>query len=296
MVGKGYQLLDDKTQYGIIIGMEKGGVTMRAAVFSLILMLILSLSAYAAEKSRLVICGTGDSQSILREVAPMFEKLHPDVDVDVPDSIGSSGGIRMTAQGRCDLGRVARPIKKKEEKYNLKYQVFAYSPVVFAANLDGRASIELTTEEILDIFKGRVKTWKPFTGIDAPIYVANREPGDSSRRVLEKTLPGWKNIEHFEGKTIYSTPELVDILLQNPYTIGYGPYAMLGKKGLSIVAIDGYLPTIENIQRGDYRPVTPFGIVWKGRLEGRKRDFVEFLFSPQVKELFLKRGLIPAKR
>ncbi len=264
-----------------------------AGVFLISLLFVFQSSLQA--KERLLICGTGDSQSILREIAIMFEKTHPDVDVEVPDSIGSSGGIRMTAKGRCDLGRVARRLKEKEKKYQLKYRLFAYSPVVFAANLKGRSSLGLTSEEILDIFKGKIRTWKPFIGEDRPIYVANREPGDSSRRVLEKTMPGWKNIKTFAGATVYSTPELVSTLIKNPYTIGYGPLAMLQNRGLTLISIDGYGPDVKNVQKGLYRHLTPFGIVWKGRLEGNRKAFVDFLFSPQVRELLLKRGLIPAK-
>ncbi len=261
----------------------------------IVILFLLSFS-FAQQRKRLVICGTGDSQSILREIAGLFEKYYPDIDVVVPDSIGSSGGIRMTAAGKCDLGRVARNLKKKEQKYHLNYMLFAYSPVVFAANLGGRKTLNLSTEEILDIFAGKIKTWKPYIGEDRPIYVANREIGDSSRRVLEKTFPGWKNIKHFAGKTIFSTPELVSVLTNNRYTIGYGPLSMLQERGLTIISIDGFAPDIKNVQNGRYRHLTPFGIVWKGRLDGYKKAFVDFLYSKRVRELLLKRGLIPVQR
>ena len=271
--------------------MKRGCLLGLVLVFSLV---VFTDSAYA--KDRIVICGTGDSQSILREMAVLFERHHPDIDVDVPDSIGSSGGIRMTARGRCDLGRVARKLKRKEQKYHLKYLPFAYSPVVFAANLGGMKTLSLSTEEILDIFAGKIKTWMPYIGQDRPIYVANREPGDSSRRVLEKTFPGWRNIKHFAGKTVFSTPELVSVLTNNRYTIGYGPLSMLQDRGLTIISIDGFAPDIKNVQDGRYRYLTPFGIVWKGRLEGPSRSFVDFLFSKEARALLLKRGLIPSKR
>ena len=70
-------------------------------------------------KQSLVIAGTGDSQKLFREIANAFEKTNSGTKIVVPDSIGSGCGIRSAAQGKCDLGRVARPLKGKEKNISL---------------------------------------------------------------------------------------------------------------------------------------------------------------------------------
>ncbi len=73
---------------------------------------MLFITTHAAADQRVTICGTGDSQAMLRSLALAYEKQHPGVSIDVPDSNGSSGGIKATASGKCDLGRVARPLQE----------------------------------------------------------------------------------------------------------------------------------------------------------------------------------------
>ena len=76
-------------------------------------------------QNELTIPGTGACQTILREVASSFNESNPSFEVLVPDSTGSSGGIRSVGEDEYILGRVAREIKDDEMDYDLSYLVFA---------------------------------------------------------------------------------------------------------------------------------------------------------------------------
>lgn len=256
--------------------------------------MIIIMRGEGAAVQKIVICGTGDSQQLLLMLAEDYEKEHPGTTIDVPDSIGSGGGIRAVAKGDCDLGRVARPIKEKEEKLDLNYTLFALSPVVIAANRSVDGIDSLSTGQIIDIFSGMTKTWDELGGSSGKIFVANREAGDSSRTVLEKTLPGFRDISTFAGKTVYTTPETIDTLSKYKNTIGYVPFAMVMNTDLKVIKIDGIAPSLENVMDGKYRPVTPFGLVWKGELDGPAKAFTDFIFGARGKEIIKQYGAVPA--
>jgi len=74
-----------------------------AGVFFIVIM----LCPFIRAEETVVVCGTGDSQSLLRRLATEFERKNPGIKIEVPESIGSSGGIKATAKGECDIGRVA---------------------------------------------------------------------------------------------------------------------------------------------------------------------------------------------
>ena len=64
--------------------------------FKIVLLLLMTTlwATPALSIERLVIPGTGDSQKLLREAARYFEQKDPNVIIDIPESVGSVGGIK----------------------------------------------------------------------------------------------------------------------------------------------------------------------------------------------------------
>ncbi|MEW6600551.1 MAG: substrate-binding domain-containing protein [Nitrospirota bacterium] len=266
-----------------------------AGVLLLLVLTIIFTGTSGLGAQKITVCGTGDSQSLLTIIAREFMKENSGVIVEIPDSIGSRGGIRSTADGDCDLGRTARPFREDELKYELGYRVFAYSPVVFAVNPKGVGVHNLSTHQIIGIYSGKIASWKEVGGKDEKLYIANREKGDSSRIILEEHLEGFKDIQSFAGKIIYTTPETADTIAEYESTIGYVPLSLALYKHLNVMSIDGISPSVENVQNGTYKYSSPFGIVWKGKPSAPANAFLEYLFSPAAQKLIIHFGAVPAR-
>lgn len=257
--------------------------------------LVFLVSAAAAVEPRVLVEGSGDSQELLRGLAQAFSTTHPELVVEVGESIGSTGGVRAVAGGRSELGRVSRPLNDKERYFGLEYQVFAWSPVVFAANLPGGCLDNLASEQILGIYSGAISSWKELGPCpDQKIYLAVREEGDSSRRVLEQALPGFQEIDTPAGKVIYSTPQTVEILETVPFTLAYVPLAALGGSKLVVFRLDSVAADAAAVLRGDYPAVTPFALVWKKPLSATARMFLDFVGSPAGEKIIRDFGVVPA--
>ncbi len=255
---------------------------------------VLLAAGGASAQEKLVVCGTGDSQTVLRNLGAAFGKVNPSTAVEVPDSIGSTGGIEATARGECGLGRVARQLKDKEKGLGLSYGVFAFSPVVFVA--DAAAGVDgLTRQQILDIFSGKTTAWKAVGGADLPIAVVSREAKDSSRGELNDHLEGFKAIESPVGVTANKTPEAVELLTKTKGAIGYLPLAMTRGTQLRVLKVDGVEPSPAAVLQGKYLTVTPFGLVWKGELGGAAKGFYDFIRSEAGQKILIDYGVVPAK-
>lgn len=250
-------------------------------------------AAFAVEN--LIVCGTGDSQALLNTVARQFEAGHSQALVSVPDSIGSGGGIRAVAAGKCGLGRVARLLKKKEQKFNLNYLLFAQAPVVFVVHPSVNWLHSLTEAEIVAIYSGTLSNWQKLGGPDAKIYVANRDSGDSSRIIVDKGVSGFRGITHFAGQEIFSTPENVTILTTTKNTIGFLPLSEVENTNLHILRLNNVAASPENVGNGNYPLVVPLGLIWKGELTALSASFMEYLTSPQGQEIIAAHGAIPVK-
>jgi len=262
-------------------------------ILLLVAAVLLVINGQCLALEKITVAGTGDSQDLLRTLATSFEAHHPGVEVEVPESIGSSGGIRMVAAGNVDLGRVARPIKESEKQYNLHYRQFALTPVVFGVH-PGVSINNLSNQDIVSIYSGQVTNWSALGGKDHKIYVADREKGDSSRTVLEGHVPGFNEIQNFAGKIVYSTPEAAKTIDSFEYTIGYLPLSMTADTKIKVLNYNGVSPSAENVQSGKYPLAVPLGIVWKGELKGLAKEFVEYLFSAEGKQTIVSHGDIPA--
>ncbi len=241
----------------------------------------------------LTISGTGDSQELLVELAKKFERLNPSVTVNLPNSIGSGGGIKQVIHDNCKLGRTARPLKKSEISEGIKEIIFAYSPIVFVVNND-EIKANFTSQNILDIFSGKIKRFEDITNcaIKGKFYVLRRESGDSSLIVLENNFIWFKDIKNYAGKIIFSSLQTKNILLKYKNTIGYISLANIKDTTLKIINVDNTLPTKENILNGKYKLVTPFALVYKNKLQGIEKQFVEFLKTKEAKEVMQNFGVV----
>ncbi|RJX35131.1 MAG: phosphate ABC transporter substrate-binding protein [Desulfurivibrio sp.] len=253
-------------------------------------------AAGPAEKT-LVICGSGDSQNLLRQLAKAYEQSHAGVHLDVPDSIGSGGGIKAVAAGKCDLGRVARPLKKKEQDLRLAYLLFADSPVVFAVNSSVRGISSISSGQVVGIFSGAITRWSEIGGPPEKIYVANREKGDSSRTIIEKQLPGFAAIDKPVGQILYTTQENVAAINRYKHTIGYASLSEAGNQpNLVLLRLDNVAPDRENVRRKRYKLVAPFGLVWKDPPDQEVKNFIDFLYSPAAEKIMADHGVFSALR
>jgi phosphate transport system substrate-binding protein len=256
--------------------------------------LLLCPLAHAAES--ITVAGTGDSQHLLRQLVLEFQKTRPDSQVLIPNSVGSGGGIKLLVAGRTDLARIARPLKPKEQAEGLTARIFAYSPIVFVANLPEACIDNMSDDNFLAMLRGEISNWSQLGDCpDHKIYIANREEGDSSKTVLEQEIPEINNIPNPVGRTIYSTPEAFTTLNQYPFSFGYLPKAQIQKSGLTILKHNGIEASKKNIQDGSYKLVVPLGIVWREQPTGLTKEFLDYLFSPEAKQLMEKLHAVPVK-
>ena len=248
----------------------------------------------AGNPKMLVIPGTGDSQVLLSNLAQLYMKNRPGITVEIPESVGSGGGIRSVVTGKNEIARIARPLTEKESSQGLNARFFAQAPIVFAVSPGLGGVTNLSFEQIIGIYSGKIQQWDGLGG-GGKIYVMRREAGDSSRTVLESLIPGFKGILTPAGAVVYTTPDAVQILQSSPNTIGYLPMPATAGTGLKVLSVAGIAPSAANVRQKKYQLVVPFALVWKETLSPLAQDFLDFLSSPAARKLMLEHGVIPVE-
>jgi phosphate transport system substrate-binding protein len=262
-----------------------------AIIFTLCLLCLSPINVRAQETLRVL--GTGENQEVVRALGKAFETKQAGVTVEVPDSIGSGGGIKALQKGATDLARTGRPLKDTE-KSGLTEVLFGKTAVVFATHPSVTGVKNLTGAQIAGIYTGAITNWKEVGGPDAKIYPTSREIGDSARIVLEASMPGFKDLT-LVSKEFFSSTEAVKGVEDNAFTIGYVTMAAAKGHALNILKIDDKDPAAKADGTVDYPYLVPFYLVHTDTLLPLAKQFIDFAHSDEGKAVILATGAIAAK-
>jgi phosphate transport system substrate-binding protein len=240
----------------------------------------------AAAAEEITVVGTGNGMALLNSLGKAFMEATPDATVVVPPSIGSSGGIKAVGRDEFKIGRVARPIKDKEQHFGLTYLPFAKIPVVFFTHPDVGVA-DLTTQQICDIYSGKIDNWKAVGGKDGKIRVIRREDGDSSLLVLLASFPGFKDISLTpKSKTTFTDQETLELTARKEGTIAFGNYINAKQYDVTVVSIEGKKPT-----NSDYPCTGTLALIFKEiNKTGVIAQFVDFATSPTAQKVIIDAG------
>lgn len=265
-------------------------------LFQVVLVFLASSTVFAEQ---LLIPGTGANEIILGELAAAFNAENPGHEVIIPPSVGSGGAIRLVGTDKNIIGRVARPIKDNEVKYGLESLVFAKDMVVFAVG--AKVGIhELSSQQLADVFSGKVENWQDVGGNDTLVRLLIREPEDSSLLKIKEKLAIFREITFSDrAKMLFHDYEMVNALNKFTTVIGWLTKASMAgvDPSVTLIKVNGIAPTQENVYDGKYPLTLEYGLVYKkGNLNGLARKFVDFIFSSKGSRVLVEKGLVPVNQ
>lgn len=242
-----------------------------------------------AKADELIVVGTGDGVEMFQAVAKRFRDIEPTIEVKIPPSIGSGGGIAAVGSGTAKLARVARVLTEAERARGLIYVPVAKISCAFFVHPSAGVT-QLSGEQLAGIYAGRISNWKDVGGADQRIRVVRREEADSTLTTLRATMPGWRDLEITErSKTATSTQEAVETVRLTDGAIGFGPFSRLLDIGTQVLKIDGLHPLDPH-----YSSSGEIAYVYKqGALTPEAEKFIAFTRITDAGSVIREFGAIP---
>jgi phosphate transport system substrate-binding protein len=244
----------------------------------------------SAHASELSVVGTGDGIELLRALGAAYSAENPQLAIAVPPSIGSGGGLAAVGSDKEILARVARPLTDSERAAGLvATPVFRLPSAFFVHPSAGVAG--LTTQQLVDIYTGRVTNWREVGGKDLRVKVVRREDQDSTLLVLRQSMPGWKDLVFTEkSKTAVTTQDCVNTVGDVEGAIGFGPYTKALEIDHVVLRINGLFPTDDNYPSA----VTVLFVHKKSTVTPEALRFVDYVKTAKAKVLLTGMGGVPA--
>jgi phosphate transport system substrate-binding protein len=243
---------------------------------------------------KVVISGSGGTATLLKPLAEAFRHQgHSNWSFEFLSGAGTSGGVKGALDGTLDLGAMARPPKDEELAQGLKYIHFATDRVAFVTTQDIAISA-LTSQQVKDIFAGKITNWAEVGGPDATINLLVRDEDETNTQILRKTL--FEETPFPTGAVVFTGEgDLRKALTSSSQAIAYVSYGglKLEKVPANTVVVDGLDPT--DFSR-DYPYTKPAGVAYIPANAAKVQPFLDFIVSEEARKLLAEQGTpAPAK-
>ncbi len=265
-----------------------------------------------AETTSIKIGGSSTMAPIIAKCADNFTdeyKTWNKVDSSLPEepiviyvSTGGSGfGLKSAADGTFDFGMVTKDLKDEEEKQFAGGSIVQLGSDVLdigvnSANPVAQVKPDLSTEELVAIFSGKIKTWKELDPAlpDRPIVVAVRDVGGGASDVFDKAVMKGTAISP-SALQIPSMGALAGKIMDNADTIGYVSSGLVNQNPdkIKALSVDGIAPTLQNITSGKYKIGRPLLLLSKDKPDSRQQLFLDYLQSDKCMKVVEDMGYIP---
>lgn len=224
--------------------------------------------------------GSTTVQPVAEQLGEAFTAKYPKVKVIVQGG-GSSVGIKAAADGTVDIGAASRDLKESE-KPGLVETVIARDGIAIVAN-SAQTVNNLTKQQVIDIFSGKITNWKELGGADKKITVVSREEGSGTRGAFEELVLGKEMI----AATAILQPSngaVRTTVAGDPAAIAYLSCGYVDSS-IKIISVDGVAGTVDNVKNGTYKIVRPLLFVTKGQPSGLVKEFIDFCLSDEGQEI-----------
>ena len=210
-----------------------------------------------------------------------------------------------------DIVLTARPMSPDEKKYaedsgvNLIETPIAIDAFIFIINPSNPVN-ELTTEDIQDIYTGKVASWEKFSSEWQPTeispYIRNQNSGSQELMdlLVMEGLEYYTQLPIYEEKLAFTMQGLLDAIARNPFAIGYTVYyyneniIRPGNK-LKTIGIDGVYPNKQTISDLSYPYATEVYAVIRSDTDESSMAYkvYEWMQTEAGRQAISKSGYIP---
>ncbi|MBN8910708.1 MAG: substrate-binding domain-containing protein, partial [Rhizobiales bacterium] len=156
---------------------------------------------------------------------------------------------------------------------------------------------ELTDQQVVDIYTGKLTDWAAVGGQPGAITVVNKAEGRSTLELF---------IAHFKLKAsdikaqvvIGDNQQGVKTVAGNPGAIGYvsvGTAEFEAGQGsrIKLLSLGGVAASIANVRNGSFPLARPLHLVTKTEPSGLVKDLIEFAQSADVNDIIEEQYFVP---
>jgi phosphate transport system substrate-binding protein len=229
-----------------------------------------------------------------------YRARHPAVEFEL-ESKGTTSGLGALLDGACDIATASRMATEDERRAarsrNIRLKVhtvgyYGVAVIVHETNPLGG----LSSQQVRDLFTGRIKNWKDVGGENRPVVLCIRAPESGTHLGFRELA--MENKPYPESAQTFTTyQDLARYVAEHPDAIGYSEGQAWSGLAVKRLHINGFPLNEVSVNEGLYPYARLIRFYTRADRESAPaRAFIRFTQSKSGQDLLESRGYIPRKR
>lgn len=252
--------------------------------------------------------GSTALQPLVEQASKKFMDKNSGVTVQVQGG-GSGTGLTQVSQGQVQIGNsdVFAEEKMDDAKAAGELKDHQVAVVAISAVVNKDVGVpNLTKQQLVDIFTGKITNWKDikgkdlagkdFQGKDEKIVIINRPGSSGTRATFEKFAIGEKTKDLKGSIQEDSSGTVKKYVAETPGAIGYLALSYLDDS-IQSVAYEGVEANVDNVAAGKY-PVWAYEHMYtKGEPDAATKAFLDYMLTDEIQNSdVVDLGYIPVSK
>lgn len=263
---------------------------------ALVLNVLLAPGVQAQEAARFVMDGSTGVMPLAAALVEAFKERNPGITIEMGQGLGTGARIQALAEGRIDIALASHGLRLEDiTRQGMSAHEIARTAVVFAVNASVPV-VNLTDQEICDIYAGKISSWKALGGAGMDIAPRTRPDSEVDAEVVRANIQCLADLQMPASvKIMPKTGDMAKELSETPGAIGMTTMTVVEQSQgrIRALSINGIAPSPENVERAVYPLVRKSFFVTRATPPPAVAQFLQFVRDPVGQRVIRANGAIP---